>query len=81
MQSKELNCISKAHSVAHGKQEEVFSPRLALHCFHQLVPYTTDAFSNQCSQKGQLRFNPDNGSSNTSCFPNITYANSSQGFQ
>lgn len=55
------------------------SLRLALCYFHQLVPYTTDAFSNQCSQKGQLHFNPNNGSSD--CFPDITCARGSCGFQ
>lgn len=63
------------------QQEEGFSPHLTAIYFHQLVPYTTDAFSSQCSQKGQLSLNPDNGSSNTSCFPNITYASSSHGLQ
>lgn len=73
--------LSKALRVARGKQQDGFSPHLALGCSHQLVPCTTDAVSNQCSQKGQLHFNPDNGSSNTSCFPDITYANSSCGLQ
>lgn len=63
------------------QQEEGFSPHLTIIYFHQLVPYTTDAFSSQCSQKGQLSLNPDNGSSTTSCFSDITRANRSHGFQ